>query len=175
MEGEHQGANAMVAVAAIHRLRDAGLTIPDAALLRALSSARIPVRLEWIAPRIVADGAHNPDGTRALAAWLAARPRPPRRVLVFGMGEDRDPVEVLAPLVQHVDAIVTARCSHPRARDPVGLAELLRGIAPHVTAGGDIEGTLPAVASQADETIVTGSLFLAGAARSVMRASRLVA
>ncbi len=174
MEGEHQITNAMVAVGAVHRLREHGFTVPDPALLEALATARIPVRLEWIAPRVVADGAHNPDGTKALAAWLASRPRPRRRVLVFGMGEDRDPREVLAPLVPHVDAIVTARCSHPRARDPIDLAHIVRDIAPGVTAGGAIEETLPAVAAHADETIVTGSLFLAGAARSVARAGRLI-
>jgi len=174
MEGEHQEANAMVAVAAVHCLSERGFAVSDAALLEALATARIPVRLEWIAPGVVADGAHNPDGTRALAAWLASRPRPRRRVLVFGMGEDRDPREVLAPLVPHVDAIVTARCAHPRARDPRALARMVRDLAPDVTAGGAIEDTLPLVVANADETIVAGSLFLAGAARSVARAGRLV-
>jgi dihydrofolate synthase/folylpolyglutamate synthase len=173
MEGEHQAGNAMVAVAALHRLRERGFSVTDAAMLHALSAARIAVRLEWIAPGVVADGAHNPDGTRALAAWLASRPRPRKRVLVFGMGEDRDPREVLAPLVPQVDAIVTARCSHPRARDPNELARILREFAPAVVAGGDIEDTLPAVVASADETVVAGSLFLAGAARSVARAGRL--
>jgi folylpolyglutamate synthase/dihydropteroate synthase len=90
------------------------------------------------------------------------------------MGEDRDPREVLAPLVAHVDAIVTARCAHPRARDPVDLAHAVRDLAPHVVAGGAIEDVLASIAASADETIVAGSLFLAGAARSIARAGRLV-
>jgi hypothetical protein len=46
---------------------------------------------------------------------------------------------------------------------------------PRITAGGDIEDTLPVVAASADETVVAGSLFLAGAARSLARAGRLAA
>jgi dihydrofolate synthase / folylpolyglutamate synthase len=173
LEGSHQGVNALVSVAAVHRLREAGFDVPDAVLGRALGSAFIAGRIEWLAPGLVADGAHNPDGTRALADWLAARTKPGRRVLVFGMGEDRDPREVLAPLVAHVDAIVTARCAHPRARSPSELARLVAGLHPRVTAGGDIEDVLPEVVADADETVVAGSLFLAGAARSLVREGRL--
>ena len=38
-------------------------------------------------------GCHNPEGTAALAAWLAEQPRPATRILVFGMGDDREPAD----------------------------------------------------------------------------------
>lgn len=168
MEGLHQGANAMVAVGALHQLRAQGFVMPDEAILAGLQRARVPVRLETLAPGLVVDGAHNPDGTRALAAWLATRPRPATRILLFGMGEDRDPVQVVSPLLPHFDEVVTTRCSHPKARDPEELGQLLADLHPRVSIGGDIEEMLPEVYADADETVVAGSLFVAGAARSLV-------
>lgn len=169
MDGVHQGVNALVAVGALHQLRAQGFLVPDEAVLRGLAEARVPVRLETLAPGLVADGAHNPDGTRALAAWLEKRPRPGSRILLFGMGEDRDPVEVLTPLLPHFDEIVTTRSSHPKAREPDALAEAIGELHPVVSSGGPIEEVLAEVYAEADETVVAGSLFVAGAARSLVR------
>ncbi|MEQ1503777.1 MAG: folylpolyglutamate synthase/dihydrofolate synthase family protein [Myxococcota bacterium] len=168
LDGVHQGVNAAVAVGALHQLRTQGFLVPDAAIVRGLESARIPVRLEQLRPGLIVDGAHNPDGTRALAAWLERRPRPKTRILLFGMGEDRDPVEVLTPLVPWFDEIVTTRCAHPKARDPEELALAIEGLHPVISSGGPIEDTLPEVYAEADETIVAGSLFVAGAARTMV-------
>ncbi|MEQ1565228.1 MAG: folylpolyglutamate synthase/dihydrofolate synthase family protein [Myxococcota bacterium] len=173
MEGLHQGANAVVALGALHQLRAAGFLIPDAAILTGLQTAFVPVRLERLLPTLVADGAHNPDGTKALAAWLEKQPRPKNRILLFGMGEDREPTEVIKPLVGLFDEIVTTRCSHPKARDPEELALAIESLHPLVAAGGSIEETLPEVYAEADEVVVAGSLFVAGAARTLVREGAL--
>jgi dihydrofolate synthase/folylpolyglutamate synthase len=117
----------------------------------------------------VADGAHNIDGATALAAWLAEQPRPETRILLWGMNEGRDSESVIAPLLPHVDEVVTTRCAHPRAADPMSLALALQDLDVVLAAGGDIEETLPEVYAEAHETLVAGSLFLAGAARSLVR------
>lgn len=168
LRGAHQAANAMVTVGIVHRLREAGFEISDDALRRGLESAFIAGRIEAWGPGVVLDGAHNADGARALAAWLAARPRSGRRVLLFGMGTGRDPAEVLGPLAPHVDAVVTTRCAHPRAMEPGELAHAIRGLHAAVSVGGDIEEALPAGLAEADELVVAGSLFVAGAARSLL-------
>ena len=126
------------------------------------------MRLERLLPTLLVDGAHNPDGTRALAAWLERQPRPASRILLFGMGEDREPVEVLTPLLAHFDEIVTTRRAHPKARDPEELALAIEGLHPNISAGGAIEEMLPEVYAEADETVVAGSLFVAGAARTLV-------
>jgi dihydrofolate synthase / folylpolyglutamate synthase len=171
MVGPHQGSNAVVALGALHRLREAGLAVADSAIAEGFARASVPARLERLAPDLVIDGAHNLDGTRALAAWLASQPRPKVRALVFGMGEDRDPVEVITPLLPHFDRVVTTRCSHPKARESAELAEVLRHFHPAVVDGGPIEQALPAARAESDEVIVGGSLFVAGAARSLARGS----
>ncbi len=169
-EGLHQGANAMVAVGVLHRLRELGLPIDDDAIRTGLAHPGLPGRLERVAPGLVVDGAHNAAGAEALARWLSEQPRPATRILLLGMGEDRDPGPIVRPLLPHVDEVVTTRCAHPRARDPMELALALQDVVDvDLSAGEAIETTLPEVLAEADEVVVTGSLFVAGAARSVAR------
>lgn len=171
MEGVHQGANAMVAVGVLHALRRQGFLIPDEAIRAGLERARLPGRLERLSDRVVADGAHNADGVRALAAWLADQPRPESgRVLLWGMS-DGHAIESILPLLPHVDEVVTTRCAHPRAVDPLALAQAIQALDPDVllAAGESIEQTLPELLEEDAEIVVAGSLFVAGAARSLLR------
>ncbi|MCB9675991.1 MAG: bifunctional folylpolyglutamate synthase/dihydrofolate synthase [Alphaproteobacteria bacterium] len=168
LQGEHQGANASVALGVLHQLRQQGFPIDDDAIRRGLEKAWMPGRLEEVAPGIWVDGAHNPGGAEALAKWLSRRPRPDLRILIFGMGEGRNPVDVAGPLVPYVDELVTTKCAHPKARDPYDLAVQLQDLEVVLSAGSDIETTLPEVAAEADEVIVAGSLYLAGAVRTLV-------
>jgi dihydrofolate synthase/folylpolyglutamate synthase len=173
LDGAHQGANASVALGALHLLRNQGFHVPDDAIRAGFERAFIAGRLERVAPGLVLDGAHNEDGAKVLAQWLAQQPRPKCRILVWGMGTDRDPMAVIAPLAPHFDEIVTTRCDHPKARDPVELAEALSDLDAVLSAGGPIEEVLPEVYAEADETVVAGSLYLVGAARSLVRSGAL--
>ncbi len=170
LEGDHQGANALVALGILHQLRRQGFLLPDDAIRRGFEAAYLPGRLEELRPGLVVDGAHNAEGARVLAAWLAARPRPKSRILLLGMGAGRDPVQVLEPLLPHVDEVVTTRCAHPRAKEPLELAMALQDRVDALLAdGGPIEEALPEVYREAEETLVVGSLFLAGAVLSLVR------
>lgn len=168
MEGAHQGANAAVAVGVLHRLRRAGFVVDDAAITAGLERARVSGRIETLRPGLIVDGAHNPDGTAALAAWLTSRARPARRILLFGMGRDRDARAVLAPLLPLFDEVVLTRCDHPNARDPADIAEALGPVDVPLSDGGPVEGCLDEVCAEADEVIVAGSLYLVGAVRALV-------
>ena len=173
LQGRHQGANALVALGVLHRLRTLGFLIPDEAIRAGFADARLGGRIERLLPGLIADGAHNIDGTTALAAWLEGQERPETRILLWGMGEGRDPAAVITPLLPHVDEVVTTRCAHPKATDPMALALALQDLDAVLSAGGDIEETLPEVYAEAQQTVVAGSLFLAGAARSLVREGAL--
>lgn len=168
MEGPHQGANALVALGVLHQLRTRGFLIPDEALRKGLETGRLPGRMERLRPGLLVDGAHNLDGANALAAYLATQPRPKSRILLLGMGIERDPAQFVAPLLKHVDEIVTTRSSHYKARDPGPLAKALEGVDALISEGGAIEEMLPEVYAEADETLVAGSLYLVGAVRSLV-------
>ncbi|MGL6290591.1 MAG: bifunctional tetrahydrofolate synthase/dihydrofolate synthase [Silanimonas sp.] len=92
------------AAAAVAALRASPLAIPDDAFARGVVEARAPGRLQRVAesPDVVLDVAHNPQGARQLAAWLAVNPKP--TVAVFAALGDKDIEGVVAPLVAHIDA-----------------------------------------------------------------------
>jgi dihydrofolate synthase/folylpolyglutamate synthase len=168
MAGVHQGANASVAVGVLHRLRELGFVVSDEAIGAGLRSAQVAARIERLRPGLVVDGAHNPDGAQALAAWLASQPRPSSRILLFGMGEGREPSEVLGPLLPHVDEVVLTQCAHPKALSPAQLAAALHEVDALISDGGPIEQCLAEVYQDAEQTVVAGSLYLAGAVRSLV-------
>lgn len=174
LRGQHMGHNAMVAVGVLHRLRRMGFHVPDDAIIYGLSTVELPGRLESLAPGLVADGAHNVDGAKALAAWLAEQDRPKKRILLFGLSHGRAPAPIVNILEPHFDEIVTTRCAHPKMVEPLDLAVALQD---HVdialAVGRDIDHDLAEVYVEADETVVAGSLYLAGAARSLVRAGVL--
>jgi dihydrofolate synthase/folylpolyglutamate synthase len=173
MPGDHQVANAMVALGILHGLRREGFVLSDEAIREGIEQAVVPGRIEELKPGLIADGAHNRQATEALAAYLAARGKPGTRLLVWGMGEGRDAVEILTPLLPHVDEVIATHCAHPKARKSHDLAAALTDIGAVLSDGGPIDDVLAEVYAEADETLVAGSLFLAGAARSLVRAGVL--
>ncbi len=90
--GEHQGANAAVALAVLVELARSGFVVPEPAVRTGLATVEWPARLEILArrPLVVVDAAHNVASIEAFVATLdqsfAARPR----VLVFATTCDKD-------------------------------------------------------------------------------------
>jgi len=169
LAGAHQVANASVAFGLLQRLHSLGFPVTPESIRAGFADASFEARLEEVRPGLIVDGAHNLAGTKALAAWLATRERPATRILLWGMGEGRDAATLVAPLLKHVDEVVTTCCAHPKAREPYELALSMQDIDCVLSAAGPVEEALPEVLAEADEVIVAGSLFVAGAARAVAR------
>ena len=178
MLGAHQGQNAACALAATDAFCAAtGLRPPDPWQVGdALRTAKIPGRLERLripgAPAFLFDGAHNPAGAEALAAVLADRRRPPRRVWLLAGMQDKDRRPMLDALLPHVDEVVCTRGeSSPRYEDPAAL------VAEVEAAGGRARALAPARAAAVelsrslgmrDEVLVAGSLYLVGDVRDAL-------
>jgi dihydrofolate synthase/folylpolyglutamate synthase len=158
----------MVAVGVLHQLNALGFSVSDEAILAGFGSAVLAGRCQRPHPRVLVDGAHNPHAARALAAVLAASPKPKSRILLLGMSHERDPVPFVEPLLPYVDEIVTTRCAHPKARDSRQLALALGQVDCLLADGGMIEQALPDVFADADEVLVAGSLYVVGAALSLI-------
>jgi dihydrofolate synthase/folylpolyglutamate synthase len=161
LAGEHQVENAVTAVVALMRLG-----VPAAAIESGIASAQWPGRLERVSerPEIILDGAHNPAGARALAAYIERFYAHRRICLIYGAMRDKAVAEisgVLFPLA--VQVIVTAP-KQARALAP----ETLRSIFghPNLAIAPDIEAAL-AMASE-EVVFVTGSLFLVAEARALL-------
>ncbi len=162
LAGEHQVTNALTAAVALD-----ALNIPPEKILDGIREVRWPGRLERVCenPAMILDGAHNPSGARALAAYIERFCDTRRVTLIFGAMRDKaveEMASILFPLAAHV--IVTApgqaRAVHPEAA--LGLVDhpSLR-IAPRLAdALRMLEG--------ADIVFITGSLFLVGEARALL-------
>lgn len=162
--GAHQEENAHLALAALERLG-----VPAEAARAGLSAARWPGRLQVVSerPLVVVDGAHNPDGARALAsAWRELWPDE-RPHLVFGVLGDKDGeamLQSLLPLAETVHLCAPAapgRSAHPfvRAEGPKVVA--------HPSAGAALEAATR-LAGEGGAVLVAGSLYLVGEALSFL-------
>ena len=122
--GDHQLENAGVALTIAHTLPSA-LAISERAIREGLQRVSLPGRLEWLAPGLLVDSAHNADGAARLADFLRQLPRDKPRVLLLGMSSDKDARSVAVALQPVVDRIYTTHCSHPRALSAGELARTL--------------------------------------------------
>ncbi|MCX7994029.1 MAG: bifunctional folylpolyglutamate synthase/dihydrofolate synthase [Fimbriimonadales bacterium] len=115
--GDYQRHNTACAVAAAVLLRERGYTIPDAAIERGVQQARLPGRLQVVAesPRMVLDGAHNPDAAAVLAKALPRLFKYRRLILVFGMLTPHEPLDTLKHLLPLTDVAIFTGLSNPRA------------------------------------------------------------
>ncbi|MDB5311524.1 MAG: fgs [Gemmataceae bacterium] len=175
--GEHQAANAAVAVAAVHQLRDTGMPVPDAAVVRGLQEVQWPARIEVISrrPAVVLDTAHNVPSTEALVKTLRESvPVAGHTAVVFAVSSDKQYPDILRLLAGYFDRFhLTQYGNNPRCVPPEKLAAVLEVVAPGKSAtvhptSGDAWAAARAAAGPDDLVCVTGSVFLAGELRPAL-------
>jgi dihydrofolate synthase/folylpolyglutamate synthase len=166
LAGEHQVQNACTAAAALIRLG-----IPSDAIERGIASARWPGRLEHVRanPDVILDGAHNPAGARALAAYIDRfyGARPVR--LIFGAMRDKAIDEISGILFPRASQVIVTAPHQPRALAPDAIAAMSQH--PDLRVAPTLQDAMELVAGAGqDEAIfITGSLFLVAEARELFR------
>lgn len=171
LAGAFQVENVCAAAAALEAVSGCGLAIPDAAFIKGLESVCWPGRFQLAArePPVIVDGAHNPDGARALRQALkSCRVKAPVG-LVAGFCGDKDALahlRTLAPVVKRAWGVAVPNPRSLTADQTVGVMRMA-GI-DEVGSCGSLDEALTlsrAWASQSGGVVVVcGSLFLAGAA-----------
>jgi dihydrofolate synthase/folylpolyglutamate synthase len=127
--GGHQVENAATAFAALKIVDQAGLPVPDEAVLQGFSQVQWPGRFEVFDgnPAVVFDGAHNRYSAQMLVGAMQEYfPEKPIG-LVFGASEDKDIAGMFAELLPNVSALLLVSADHPRAARVEHLAELASG------------------------------------------------
>jgi dihydrofolate synthase / folylpolyglutamate synthase len=159
LAGAHQVENTRVAVTALRQLR-----VADEAIQAGVAATRWPGRLERLreSPEVVVDGAHNPAGARALAAYVDEFYAGERCTLIFGAMRDKSIEEIAEILFPRFAEVILVAPKQERAMNPEALKEMVDH--PHVRTA---EGLEEAVAMVAGTTFITGSLFLVGEARQL--------
>lgn len=141
--------------------------LDESAVQAAALEVRVPGRLQTIAqkPLTLLDGAHNPDGMRALAQSLPELARGhDRLVAMISILDDKDAAGMLAALLPACDAIILTSSQNPRALPPPTLQSLAHQL------GGPESEIVPdpgraldrarELAGTAGVVIATGSIYL---------------
>lgn len=175
LHGAHQGTNTSIALTAAECFLGRPLD-PDV-LEEAAREFTSPGRLEVVGhqPLVLLDGAHNVAGAHALVDALGEEFPGRSRTLVVGLLREKDPTEMLAALdAPGAAEIVCCRAPSPRALDPAAIAAAAidLGVDP---ARVHVVDLVPEALARAlaltdpdGEVVVTGSLYVVGAARSVL-------
>jgi len=175
LHGAHQADNAALALMTVQAFLDAPLS--QDVVADAFEAVETPGRLEIVGrqPLVVLDGAHNVAGAQALVRALRDEFPPAPRTLVVGFLEEKDPAEMLEALgAQDAQRIVCCAPPSPRARDPREIADAAYDLGIVPEAVDVIDDVEEAVADAIDgagydgEVIITGSLYLVGAARAAL-------
>jgi dihydrofolate synthase/folylpolyglutamate synthase len=179
LRGRHQIANAIVAVRLLEQLAaDAPLRVDASHIRTALESVTWPGRLElcrWRGHDILIDGAHNPAGARALAAYVQET-YGRRLPIVIGAMSDKHIDAMLAALAPMASRFVCTAVDSPRAApaaDIAGVAREILGRSDDAAARGvAVEAIVPPMAAleaaiaTGNPVVVAGSLYLAGELRA---------
>jgi dihydrofolate synthase/folylpolyglutamate synthase len=175
LHGAHQADNAAIALASVEAFY--GRPLEADVVTEVFGNARSPGRLEVVGhePLVVLDGAHNVAGAQSLRTALADEFPVAPRVLVVGLLREKDPTEMLEALgVEQFAHVVCCPPPSPRALDPeeVAHAAVVAGVDPgRVEVADTVPGAVAhatALAGPTGQVIVTGSLYVVGAARSAL-------
>ena len=171
--GEHQMKNAAVVLACVKELRALGWEIPDSAVQEGFANVSFPARMEVLSetPPVLLDGAHNPEGTAALAKAVKKYVTKKRVIGVCGMMEDKNVREAVRKLDGVMEKVYTVAPDSPRAMSAQALAaEWERRRIDAVPVASVQEALEKALEEGAQRgVLVCGSLYLAGEARPLLK------
>ena len=172
LRGRHQIANLAVAVAASEALL--GGPLDEEALRSGAAAVTSPGRLELVdsSPLVLIDGAHNPQGMRALAASLTEEFANQSWVLVMSAMKDKDLTQIIPQLKGRIRSAIATEVDSIRSQSADDLAAILRSsLEVPVEAIPDTAAALARAREMAGPegaVLVTGSLYLVGAVRSLL-------
>ena len=173
LHGAHQGANASAALAAVEAFF--GSPLHESVVAEAFESVHVPGRLEVVGrrPVVLLDGAHNPAGADALGAALAEDfAGAARLIVVVGCLRGRDPKALLSALDDgRIGLVVACSPASPRALPATAVEQAARALALESVVVDEVAEAVAyarETAGEDDLVLVTGSLYVVGAARAAL-------
>lgn len=178
LNGEHQLKNAAVAVMTLEVLRQYYATIvEDVDLQKGLVGTKWPGRLEMVSqePRILIDGAHNPEGAATLAAALQNVYSYKKLHMMIGMLATKNHTGYLRHILPLVDTLIITEANFHKKGDASLLADIASGLLREMNLEVDIVverdwkqalTLLTNRTEQDDLAVVSGTLYLISDVRS---------
>ena len=175
LAGVHQLDNVSVVLTAAEVLNGRGFRIKNEDIEKGLAAARWSARFEPLCgdPLTVYDGAHNPDGIRALTENVKVL-LGGRAILVFGVMAGTDYREMIGTVAPVAERVFTVKPDNPRSLDPEKAAALFReNGGPAEECGAVAEGVrraFDAARKTGLPVLIMGTLYMyAEAASAVLR------
>ncbi|URN92891.1 MAG: bifunctional folylpolyglutamate synthase/dihydrofolate synthase [Candidatus Pristimantibacillus lignocellulolyticus] len=182
LSGAHQRQNAAVAMMAIEILRQyQALIVSDEDLLDGMKMTTWPGRLEMIGqqPRLLIDGAHNPEGAAALASALQTTYKYEKLHLVMGMIENKSHHDTFKHILPLADTLILTEPNYRMAKNADELATLVQDLIhelkltnpPRIIIEREWKKAVQLLLEETNESdlaVVTGTLYLIGDVRSYM-------
>lgn len=168
MPGRHQWTNAALAIYLAQNLRDWGFGIQERHIEKGLEAALHPGRLEY-SDGILFDGAHNEEGVKALAEYLANAVSEPI-TMIYGTSGGKDLEAIAATLFPLADNLVLTTAENPRALDASEFSDVAKKHASslHVVGGVGKAVELGRELARDGLLLVTGSLYLVGEVKAYL-------
>lgn len=168
--GDHQIKNAALALTVVQYLHER-YPLTEESIREGLQKVNWPGRLEVLSsgPRLVLDGAHNPEAMRILSQNIPRVFSYKKLHLIFGMMKDKNIGQTLNYMIPLADRVFLTRAEYDRSAEP----EALRPFIEKKNLPCTLFQTIPAAIKQAlkvaepeDLILITGSLFIVGEARA---------
>lgn len=171
LRGVHQVINATTALGAMEVLDDLGYHVSNEALSEGLKEVKWPGRLEMVltSPKVLLDGAHNPDGALTLKESLRKDFQYRHLILLIGIMKDKDISSILHTLCPLADHIILTRPNIARAASPALLKKALGRDGTKAEVVEDLREAIEkglSLAEAEDLLLITGSFYTVGEARS---------
>ncbi|MWC28740.1 bifunctional folylpolyglutamate synthase/dihydrofolate synthase [Paenibacillus sp. MMS18-CY102] len=172
LNGGHQVDNAALAIMGLEVLRQySALLLDDDDLLKGLRTTAWPGRLEMVSqqPRILVDGAHNPEGAQTLAAALRTTYTYKQAHVMMGMLENKNHRDALRHILPIANTLIVTEPDFRKKMDAASLASIVRevaseeGLAVEVIVEPDWRAALDKLeklTAHGDLGVVTGTLYL---------------
>lgn len=177
MPGIYEIDNASLAIQALELLKEELAKITDDTIHEGIAKAVWPGRFEVLSkePLVIADGAHNADGARALAACLKVYFADRKVRLCVGILKDKQYRDMLEILLPFASSVIACEVPNPRSLDMAGLKSVIQEICPGIPieTAYDTEAAAAAIKKprqNAAADIICGSLYLVGPIREMLKA-----
>ncbi|HWH32350.1 MAG TPA: Mur ligase family protein [Egibacteraceae bacterium] len=175
LHGAHQARNAAVALAAVEGFLGFAGGLDAEVIREGFAAVRSPGRVEVVRRRdaapVVLDGAHNPAGAATLAQTLRTEFGHRHRVFVLGVLGDKDVEGIVEALLPVADHLVVTEPPSGRAAPTDRIAKALHAAGRTFETAADVPAAIElasGVATEEDAVVVTGSLYMVGAARDAL-------
>lgn len=178
--GTHQLENAAQAIALAKALESkTRLKVSEEAVRRGILDAHWPGRMELIGnhPRVILDGAHNPESVERLLAAVKRHFIYERLSVVFAAAKDKDWEGMLERLLPETQSLTVTRIPGERAEDTHAIADTAgKNFSGEISVEEEVGTALEDAMVKAgahDIVLVTGSLYLVGEIKRALAEGRL--